>query len=237
MARLAVNVDHVANIRQARGIDIPDPIAAAMLAELAGARGIVVHLREDRRHIQDSDVEVLRRTVKTKLNLEMAATPEMIDIARRIRPDLVTLVPEKREELTTEGGLDVKGTSGDLERKIADIRDAGIEVSTFIDPDITQIKAALEAGAQIVEIHTGAYAEAKDDEASEIEAEKVAKAATFASKGGLKVSAGHGLNYRNVVPIAEIREIEEMSIGHSIVARAIMVGMAQAVREMIDLIR
>jgi pyridoxine 5-phosphate synthase len=237
MARLAVNVDHVANIRQARGIDIPDPIAAAMLAELGGARGIVVHLREDRRHIQDSDVEVLRRTVKTKLNLEMAATPEMIDIARRIRPDLVTLVPEKREELTTEGGLDVKGTSGDLERKIADIRDAGIEVSTFIDPDITQIKAALEAGAQIVEIHTGAYASAKDDEASEIEAEKVAKAATFASKGGLKVSAGHGLNYRNVVPIAEIREIEEMSIGHSIVARAIMVGMAQAVREMIDLIR
>lgn len=237
MARLAVNVDHVANVRQARGIDIPDPVAAAMLAELAGACGIVVHLREDRRHILDRDVEVLRRTVKTKLNLEMAATREMIDIARRIRPDLVTLVPEKREELTTEGGLDVKGNSGGLERKIAEIRDAGIEVSTFIDPDITQVKAALEAGAQIVEIHTGAYADAKDDEASEIEAEKVAKAATFASKGGLKVSAGHGLNYRNVVPIAEIREIEEMSIGHSIVARAIMVGMAQAVKEMIELIR
>jgi pyridoxine 5-phosphate synthase len=208
-----------------------------MLAELAGACGIVVHLREDRRHIQDSDVEVLRRTVKTKLNLEMAATREMIDIARKIGPDLVTLVPEKREELTTEGGLDVKGNSGDLERRIAEIRDAGIEVSTFIDPDITQIKAALEAGAQIVEIHTGAFAEAKDEEASEIEAEKVAKAATFASKGGLKVSAGHGLNYRNVVPIAKIREIEEMSIGHSIVARAIMVGMAQAVKEMIELIR
>lgn len=237
MARLAVNVDHVANIRQARGIDIPDPIAAAMLAELAGACGIVVHLREDRRHIQDSDVEVLRRTVKTKLNLEMAATREMIEIARKIGPDLVTLVPEKREELTTEGGLDVKGNSGDLDRRIAEIRDAGIEVSTFIDPDITQIKAALEAGAQIVELHTGAYAEAKDEEASEIEAEKVAKAATFASKGGLKVSAGHGLNYRNVVPIAKIREIEEMSIGHSIVARAIMVGMAQAVKEMIELIR
>jgi pyridoxine 5-phosphate synthase len=237
MARLAVNVDHVANVRQARGIDIPDPIAAAMLAELAGASGIVVHLREDRRHIQDKDVEVLRQVIKTKLNLEMAATQEMVDIARRIKPDLVTLVPEKRQELTTEGGLDVKGNFEDLEMKIAEIRDAGIEVSTFIDPDIAQIKASLEAGAQIVEIHTGAYAEERDGEAAEIEAEKVAKAATFAAKGGLKVSAGHGLNYRNVERIAEIKEIEEMSIGHSIVARAIIVGMDRAVREMIELIR
>jgi pyridoxine 5-phosphate synthase len=236
MARLAVNVDHVANVRQARGIDIPDPVTAAMLAELAGAHGIVVHLREDRRHIQDRDVQLLRKMVKTKLNLEMAATREMIDIAKAIKPDLVTLVPEKRQELTTEGGLDVAGNSVDLEKKISEIRDAGIMVSTFVDPDVAQIKASLEAGAEIVEIHTGTYAEAGNDAASEIEAEKVAKAATFASKGGLKVSAGHGLNYRNVERIARIEVIEEMSIGHSIVARAIMVGMTQAVGEMLALI-
>jgi pyridoxine 5-phosphate synthase len=237
MARLAVNVDHVANIRQARGIDVPDPVTAAMLAELAGASGIVVHLREDRRHMQDNDVEILRKVIKTRLNLEMAATEEMVGIAKRLKPDLVTLVPEKRQELTTEGGLDVKSNLADLEPKIAELRDAGIQVSTFIDPDITQIKTSLEAGAEIVEIHTGAYCEAEDYEACEIEAEKVAKAATFALKGGLKVSAGHGLNYRNVGRIAEIKEIEEMSIGHSIIARAVMVGISQAVREMIELIR
>jgi pyridoxine 5-phosphate synthase len=237
MTRLAVNVDHVANIRQARGIDIPDPVTAAMLAELAGACGIVVHLREDRRHIQDKDVEVLRQVIKTKLNLEMAATPEMVGIAKRIKPDVVTLVPEKRQELTTEGGLDVKGNLADLEKTIGELSDAGIQVSTFVDPDIAQIKASLEAGAQIVEIHTGTYCEADEDEAREIEAEKVAKAATFALKGGLRVSAGHGLNYRNVQRIADIKEIEEMSIGHSIIARAVMVGISQAVREMIDLLR
>ena len=236
MARLAVNVDHVANIRQARKIDIPDPVTAAMLAEVAGAHGIVVHLREDRRHIQERDVRVLREMVKTKLNLEMAATPEMVRFAKEIKPDVVTLVPEKRQELTTEGGLDVKGKSADLEKKIGELRDAGIEVSAFVDPDISQIKASLEAGANIVEIHTGAYAEARDHEALAIEAEKIAKAASFASKGGLRVSAGHGLNYRNVKKIAGILEIEEMSIGHSIVARAVMVGMTQAVREMLDLI-
>jgi pyridoxine 5-phosphate synthase len=236
MARLAVNVDHVANIRQARGIDVPDPVTAAVLVELAGAHGIVVHLREDRRHIQDRDVELLRQVVKTKLNLEMAATPEMIAIARRIKPGLVTLVPEKRQELTTEGGLDVKGNLADLEKKITEIRDAGIVVSAFVDPEVSQIKASIDAGAQIVEIHTGAYAEARDDESREIEAEKVTKAALFASKGGLRVSAGHGLNYRNVERIADIQEIEEMSIGHSIVARAVLVGMTQAVWEMLDLI-
>lgn len=236
MARLAVNVDHVANIRQARNIDIPDPVTAAALVELAGAHGIVVHLREDRRHIQDRDLRVLRETVKTKLNLEMAATPEIIGIAKEVRPDVVTLVPEKREELTTEGGLDVKGNIDALEAAVAELQAAGIRVSAFVDPDLAQIKASIDVGADIVELHTGTYAEAKDDETGLIEAEKIAKAAIFASKGGLRVSAGHGLDYRNVELIAEIEEIEEFSIGHSIVARAVMVGMTQAVMEMLTLI-
>jgi pyridoxine 5-phosphate synthase len=236
MARLAVNVDHVANIRQARGIDVPDPVTAAAMVELAGAHGIVVHLREDRRHIQDRDVRLLRETVKTKLNLEMAATPEMVEIAVSIKPDVATLVPEKRQELTTEGGLDVAGDLGRLEKAIGELHDAGISVSAFVDPDISQIKASMDAGAEIVEIHTGMYAEAKDEAAREIEAEKVIKAATFAAKAGLGVSAGHGLDYRNVGRIAAIGEIEEMSIGHSIVARAVLVGMTQAVMEMLDLI-
>jgi pyridoxine 5-phosphate synthase len=229
-------VDHVANIRQARNIDIPDPVTAAALVELAGAHGIVVHLREDRRHIQDRDLRVLRETVKTKLNLEMAATPEIIGIAKEVRPDVVTLVPEKREELTTEGGLDVKGNIDALEAAVAELQAAGIRVSAFVDPDLAQIKAAIDVGADIVELHTGTYAEAKDDETGLIEAEKIAKAAIFASKGGLRVSAGHGLDYRNVELIAEIEEIEEFSIGHSIVARAVMVGMTQAVMEMLTLI-
>jgi pyridoxine 5-phosphate synthase len=236
MARLAVNVDHVANIRQARGIDIPDPVTAAALVELVGAHGIVVHLREDRRHIQERDVRLLRETVKTKLNLEMAATSEMIAIATSVKPDVVTLVPEKRQELTTEGGLDVAGDTAKLEKAIGELRDAGITVSAFVDPDITQIKASMEAGAEIVEIHTGMYAEAADDAAGDIEVEKIVKAVTFASKGGLMVSAGHGLDYRNVGRIAAIEEIGEMSIGHSIVARAVLVGMERAVMEMLDLI-
>ena len=235
MVRLAVNVDHVANVRQARGIDIPDPVTAALLVELAGAHGIVVHLREDRRHIQDRDVRILREVIKTRLNLEMAATTEMIGIAKEIRPDIVTLVPEKRQELTTEGGLDVKGNFADLEKAIGELTGAGIAVSAFVDPEVAQIKASIEAGASIVELHTGTYADATDDEAKAIEIKKVAKAATFASKGGLKVSAGHGLNYRNIGGMSGIKEIEEMSIGHSIVARAIMVGMTQAVREMLAL--
>jgi pyridoxine 5-phosphate synthase len=236
MPRLAVNVDHVANIRQARRIDIPDPVTAAALAELAGAHGIVVHLREDRRHIQDRDVRLLRETVKTKLNLEMAATREMVGLAGKIKPDLVTLVPEKREELTTEGGLDVKGKAGSLEKAIGELRDAGISVSAFVDPEVAQIKASIDVGADIVELHTGAYAEAEGEEARLIEVKKIAKAATFASKGGLLVSAGHGLDYRNVELIADIDEVEELSIGHSIVARAVMVGMTQAVLEMLALI-
>jgi pyridoxine 5-phosphate synthase len=237
MARLAVNVDHVANVRQARRIDIPDPVAAAVLAELAGAHGIVVHLREDRRHIQERDVRLLREMVQTKLNLEMAATPEMVGFAKEIKPDVVTLVPEKREELTTEGGLDVSGQRGQLEDVIGGLRETGIQVSAFVAPDVAQLKASIDAGADIVELHTGAYAEARDDAARDIEVEKIAKAATFATKGGLKVSAGHGLNYRNVERITGIGEIEEMSIGHSIVARAVMVGMTQAVKEMLALIR
>ncbi len=236
MARLAVNVDHVANIRQARGIDIPDPVTAAALVELAGAHGIVVHLREDRRHIQDRDLRLLRETVKTKLNLEMAATPEIIGIAKEVRPDVVTLVPEKREELTTEGGLDVKGNIDALEAAVGELQAVGIRVSAFVDPDLVQIKASIDVGADIVELHTGIYAEAKDEETGLIEAEKIAKAAIFASKGGLRVSAGHGLDYRNVELITEIEEIEEFSIGYSIVARAVMVGITQAVMEMLTLV-
>jgi pyridoxine 5-phosphate synthase len=236
MARLAVNVDHVATVRQARGITIPDPVEAAVLAELGGAHGIVVHLREDRRHIQDRDVRMLRDIVKTKLNLEMAATPEMVEAAGRIRPDVATLVPEKRQELTTEGGLDVKGNAAQIEKATGALRGSGIQVSAFVDADVSQIKAAIDAGVNIVEIHTGHYADAGDEVARVIELDKIVKAAQFASKGGLRVSAGHGLNYVNVRPVAAIREIEEMSIGHSLVARAIMVGIVSAVREMLALI-
>jgi pyridoxine 5-phosphate synthase len=236
MARLAVNVDHVATVRQARGIAIPDPVEAAVLCEHAGADGIVVHLREDRRHIQDRDVRMLREIVKTKLNLEMAATPEIIAIAREVGPEVVTLVPEKRQELTTEGGLDVKGNLRALETAINEVRDAGIRVSCFVDPDISQIKASIDAGADIVEIHTGTYAEAEDEESAGIELEKIAKVAGFAAKGGLKVSAGHGLNYWNARAVAEIPEVEELSIGHAIIARAIMVGLTRAVEEMVMLV-
>lgn len=236
MARLAVNVDHVANVRQARRIDIPDPVDAAVLAELAGAHGIVVHLREDRRHIQERDVEILRKVIKTKLNLEMAATDEMIRLACNIRPDVSTLVPERRQELTTEGGLDVKANLREIKKAIGLLKSSGIRVSAFIDPEIDQIEAAIEAGAEIVEIHTGRYVETRSEDGRKRELDKIRKAACFASSRGLRVSAGHGLDYRNVKPVAEIKEIEEMSIGHSIVARAIMVGMMQAVREMLALI-
>lgn len=236
MARLAVNVDHVANLREARKIDIPDPVDAAVLAELAGAHGIVVHLREDRRHIQERDVEILRRVVKSKLNLEMAVTEEMVRFACRIKPDISTLVPERRREITTEGGLDVKHHLKEITKAIDTLRASGIRVSAFIDPEIEQIEAAVDAGAEIVEIHTGRYVEAKMQDERIAELEKIRKAAIFALSKGLRVSAGHGLDYRNVKPVAEIKEIEEMSIGHSIVARAIMVGMLEAVRQMLALI-
>jgi len=236
MPRLNVNVDHVATVRQARGGSEPDPVLAAYLAELGGAHGIVVHLREDRRHIQDRDVRILRETVRTKLNLEMAATDEMAAIAREIKPDMATLVPEKRKELTTEGGLDVAGNLKGVSRTVDGLRKGGIFVSLFIDPDPEQIKAAKKSGAEMVEIHTGAYAEAVSDKVMEDELKKIKKAVKSALGLGLRVSAGHGLNYVNAGPVALIEGIEEFNIGHSIVSRAMMVGFESAVREMVRVI-
>lgn len=229
---LGVNVDHVATVRQQRRGREPDPVAAALEAESAGADSIVCHLREDRRHIQDRDLELLRRLVKTRLNLEMAATGEMIEIALRAGPDQVTLVPEKREELTTEGGLDVRGNSRALSRAAARFREAEITVSFFIDPDFDQVEASVAAGAQVVEIHTGNYAEAGDHRAREAELRKITAAAEAAAGLGLVAVAGHGLDYRNVSPVASIKEIIELNIGFSIIARALSVGLEAAVREM-----
>lgn len=237
MPHLAINVDHVATLRQARGIDEPDPVTAAAICELAGAEGIVVHLREDRRHIQDRDVRLLRQTVKTKLNLEMGATEEIIAIALDVDPDMVTLVPEKRKELTTEGGLNVAGQKKKLREVIARFSDAAIPVSLFIDPDSKQIAAAREIGATYVEIHTGRYCDAVTEKDLEHEFGLVAKAAEEAFEAGLRVNAGHGLNYLNTGRIAALPTIEELSIGHAVMARAILVGLDQAVREMLDICR
>jgi pyridoxine 5-phosphate synthase len=235
MIKLAVNVDHVATLREARGITEPDPVLAAGICELAGAEGIVVHLREDRRHIQDRDVRLLRQTVKTKLNLEMGAAKEIIKFALDIKPDMVTLVPEKRKELTTEGGLNVAAQKKKLKIVIAQMNDAGIPVSLFIDPDSRQIRAAKDIGATFVEIHTGRYSDAAGEEEREREFELIAAAAEEAYEVGLRVNAGHGLNYINTSRIAGLETIEELSIGHAIMARAIMVGLDQAVREMMGL--
>lgn len=236
MARLAINVDHVATVRQARLAAEPDPVTAAALAELAGARGIVVHLREDRRHIQDRDVEILRRTVKTKLNLEMAATREMIGIARRLKPDLVTLVPEKRQELTTEGGLDVVRQEIAVAEAVHELQSGGIGVSLFINPDPLHVEAAHRIKADYVEIHTGSFAEAYSKEQRREELERVIKSVRLANELELGVHAGHGIDYRNVYDLRHIPEIEEFSIGHAVVARAVLVGMERAVREMIALL-
>jgi pyridoxine 5-phosphate synthase len=236
MPRLNVNIDHVATVRQARGGSEPDPVLAAYLAELGGAHGIVVHLREDRRHIQDRDVRILRQTVRTKLNLEMAATDEMVSIACEVKPDMVTLVPEKRKELTTEGGLDAAGNFKAVSRTVGELRKAGIFVSLFIDPDPEQIKAAKKSGAGMVEIHTGAYAEAVSETVREDELKKIKKAVKDAAGLGLRVSAGHGLNYVNAGAVALIEGIEEFNIGHGIVSRAVMVGFENAVREMVRVI-
>jgi pyridoxine 5-phosphate synthase len=233
--RLGVNVDHVATIRQARGTRYPDPVMAAAMAELAGADQITVHLREDRRHIMDRDVRILKETVQTRLNLEMAATEEMLQIALSIVPDSVTLVPEKREEQTTEGGLDVVGLEAALRPVCEALMDADIVVSLFIDPEPAQIDAAARLGVEVIEIHTGDYAEADDDEAREVELRRIERAAEHGASVGLVVAAGHGLDYVNVHDIAHIPEIEELNIGHSIVARAILVGFERAVREMKDL--
>ena len=237
MARLGVNVDHVATVRQARGTNEPDPVTAAALAELAGAEGITVHLREDRRHIQDRDVEILRQTVQSRLNLEMAATDEMVAIALRLRPDCVTLVPEKRQELTTEGGLDVLGQSKHLQPRIAALQAVGIVVSLFVDPVRQQIEAASHVGADTIEIHTGSYCDAGNEEIRALELEKIAEAIRVGQQCGLGVNAGHGLNYRNIAPVVALGGIEEYNIGHSIISRAVLVGMERAVREMVELIR
>ena len=235
MPRLSVNVDHIATLRQARKGVEPDPVAAAVLAELAGAAGIIVHLREDRRHIQDRDLRVLRQTVRTKLNLEMAATDEMQRIALEVKPDIVTLVPEKREELTTEGGLEVASRVPALTDYIGKLQQAGIPVSLFVDPDDRQIAASKKADAKWVEIHTGAYANAREEAERGRELETIREAAKLAASLGLRVGAGHGLNYMNVTAIARIPEVEELNIGHSIISRASLVGIERAVREMIGL--
>lgn len=237
MARLAVNVDHVATVRQARGIDEPDPILAAGIAELAGADGIICHLREDRRHIHDRDLSLLRQTVRTRLNMEMAAVEEMVGIACQIKPDLVTLVPERREELTTEGGLDVKSNPDHYEKVVEQLKEKGIEVSFFIDPDASQIETARKVGGDVVEIHTGHYSEARSESEAQERFMRIAKAAESAEKLKLGISAGHGLNYINIKRFKSLPQIEEYSIGHSIVTRAIFVGFDQAVREMIALVK
>lgn len=237
MAKLGVNIDHVATVRQARGGVEPDPVAAAAIAEFAGADGITVHLREDRRHIQDRDLTLLRKTIKTRLNLEMAATDELVTIALQIKPDMCTLVPEKRLELTTEGGLDVRCNMEQIKSAVERLRGAGIPVSLFIDADPDQIKAADKVGADFIEIHTGLFAEAVDWKSEEKELIRIENGVKLAQKLGLGVNAGHGLNYSNIKRITSIKGIEEYNIGHSIISRAVMVGLEQAVRDMAELVR
>lgn len=237
MTQLAINVDHVATIRQARGIDEPDPVAAAAICELAGATGIVIHLREDRRHIQDRDVHLLRQTVKTKLNLEMGANKEIIKIALDVKPDMVTLVPEKREELTTEGGLDVAGQQKKIGKVIEKMAKQSIPVSIFSDPDPVQLVAAKDIGATFVELHTGRYCDATTEKKRDHEFQLLADAAEEAARLGLRVCAGHGLHYTNTAPIAALDSIEELSIGHAIIARAVFTGLDQAVKEMLAIVR
>lgn len=234
--RLGVNVDHVATIRQQRGTLYPDPVLAAGAAIGAGADQITIHLREDRRHIQDRDLVIMRQVVEVPLNLEMAATSEMVEIARRIRPDIVTLVPEKRAERTTEGGLDVAGQLTLMARVVAQLRDAGIAVSMFVDPEAVQLRASLEAGATIVELHTGDYADSTLASDRIRHLDELRLAAQQAHDLGLVVAAGHGLDYHNTRAIAALPHVEELNIGHSIVARALFVGMAEAVGEMRRLI-
>ena len=246
MRRLGVNIDHVATLRQARGGVAPEPVVAAGIAELNGADQITVHLREDRRHIQDRDLEILMKTVQTRINLEMAATEEMIGIATRLRPHTVTLVPEKRQELTTEGGLNVLGQREVLHGAVSRMRDAGIVVSMFVNPDLEQLRAARQVGADAIEIHTGTYCEAfaggrpaesfRNVPVFINKLEEIRVAAAHGRNIGLKVYAGHGLDMRNIVPILALPEIEEFNIGHSIIARAVFIGLGAAVKEMADLI-
>ncbi len=237
MITLNVNIDHVATIRQARGVSEPEPATAAMMAELAGASGIVCHLREDRRHINDRDLKLLREVTQTKLDLEMAAADEIIEIAVVTKPELVTIVPEKRMELTTEGGLDVKNNFDKMKKLCGRMHDNGIEVSFFIEPTPEQIEYSHKAGADMVELHTGNYANLRDENLRNIELNRILTAAENAAELDLKVAAGHGLNYFNTRPVCASKSINELSIGHSIIARSVFVGIGQAVREMLELMR
>ncbi len=235
--RLGVNVDHVATLRQARKSKYPDPVTAAAMAELCGADQITIHLREDRRHIQERDLRLMRDTVQTLLNLEMAPTQEMVKIAYEYKPDMATLVPERRDEVTTEGGLDVQSQRESLLKIVKMLQDGDIVVSLFIDADLEQVRAAHKIGAERIEIHTGRYCDAVTDADRTKELSRIVDAAKTARKLGIGCAAGHGLNYHNVQPIARIAEIDELNIGHSIVARAVLVGFERAVREMIDAMR
>lgn len=233
MTRLHVNVDHVATLRQARGVNYPDPIPAASICEMAGASGITIHLREDRRHIIDRDLELMRQVATTVLNLEMGATDEMIQIARSVRPDMCTLVPEKRQERTTEGGLSVAGDIAKISAAVGSLSEAGIKVSLFIDPSVDEIKASRQVGAQMVELHTGDYCNATGSQ-RENELARIVEGARIAAQMGLQVAAGHGLHYHNAQPIAAIDEVIELNIGHSIISRAVFVGLDAAVRQMLE---
>ncbi len=234
--RLGVNIDHVATLRNARGVRYPDPVAAASIAERAGADGITIHLREDRRHITDRDVAMLKQTLNVPMNLEMAVTDEMIDIAVKTQPTFSCLVPEKREELTTEGGLDVAGQVENIANATKRLTDAGIQVSLFIDADRKQIDAAKEAGAPIIELHTGQYAEADTEEEQKKELARLMEAAEYAHSIGLQVNAGHGLHYHNTLDVAQIPQMVELNIGHSIIARAVLDGLDKAVRDMREIL-
>jgi pyridoxine 5-phosphate synthase len=236
MTELGVNVDHVATVREARGIDIPDPVEAALLAEQGGADGITVHLRKDRRHIQKRDLEVLRETAKTRLNLEMADTEEMRRIAREVDPEQITIVPEERDEVTTEGGLDVKNARDSLESSLNKLREDHRTLSLFVDPDPDQLDAARDVGADAVELHTGDYAETPMRSPERRKAlDRLADAADYARNADLTCYAGHGLNYRNVEPVADLEPVEELNIGHALIARSIMIGIEEATRRMKDL--
>ncbi|GAA3906661.1 MULTISPECIES: pyridoxine 5'-phosphate synthase [Gibbsiella] len=234
---LGVNIDHIATLRNARGTQYPDPVQAAFIAEQAGADGITVHLREDRRHITDRDVRLLRQTIQTRMNLEMAVTDEMVAIAVELKPHFCCLVPEKREEVTTEGGLDVAGQLDKMAVAVARLAQAGIAVSLFIDPDARQIDAAVAVGAPFIEIHTGAYADAQGEQATQAELTRIVEAARYAASKGLKVNAGHGLTYHNVQPIAALPEMHELNIGHAIIGQAVMSGLPVAVAQMKQLMR
>ncbi|RLC42512.1 MAG: pyridoxine 5'-phosphate synthase [Candidatus Coatesbacteria bacterium] len=235
--RLGVNIDHTATVRQARRTFEPDPVYSALIAQQSGADSIVAHLREDRRHIQDRDLELILKTININVNMEMAATDEMVEIATRLKPYQSTIVPERREEITTEGGLRVYGEESRLKDAVKALKDAGIVVSLFIDPELKEIDSAKEVGAEVIELHTGEYANATSKEKKAIELNRLRNAAEYASSIGLEVSAGHGLTYYNVRPVAEIEKILELNIGHTIIARSIFTGLERAIKDMITIIR